>query len=598
MQSLALVAAWLAVLGPFPGVAAPGFQRVVLLSVDSGADWVVDRLIAAGKAPAFAAMAREGAAADGMVTVMPSLTAVSHASLWTGTLPRFTGVAGNTMPGNSPAEHSLFDARSGYLASALEAEPIWITAARGGRRVLVAQATGGFPFDPRFADRILHFDVYANERLPAAIVRGRLVDGRFSFRVGDTQATLMLDDAGGLRLTVDDQSSHIGKTAAGYSSPLPAAVGGQPGRFRAGVLAFDQLTQDVTLYRGDVFDVRSNHPGQLPAFTAAAGVALGESAASLYEAGRLGRTYAEGGDGSAERHLLESAIANQAYFDGALQYAAGRPWDLLVLYVPNMDMLGHALMGMLDPDSPRFDAPLAARVWPVYEEGFRRCADDYVAEIRRLFPDATLLVGADHGVEGNGRAFYPNVALRRAGLLAIDAHGRIDLARTSAVFLYSHGGGVYVNATTRRGGIVPPGDREAVKRAAAAALLSARDPDAGTPLVTALIDAEYAGKSLGIGGPRAPDLYVEPAPGYQLYVSANRPAIVGPGPPTGSGAHGPAPWRRKLHAIFYAAGPGVRAGARLGLVRTIDVAPTVARLLGVPPPADAIGLPLAIEPVP
>ena len=36
-------------------------RRVVLISFDAGADWIVDRLLARGKAPAFAAIAREGA---------------------------------------------------------------------------------------------------------------------------------------------------------------------------------------------------------------------------------------------------------------------------------------------------------------------------------------------------------------------------------------------------------------------------------------------------------------------------------------------------------------------------------------------------------
>ena len=67
-------------------------RRVVFVSFDSGADWIVDRLIAAGKAPAFAAMVREGAQADAMISVIPSLTAVAHASLWTGAFPRAHGI--------------------------------------------------------------------------------------------------------------------------------------------------------------------------------------------------------------------------------------------------------------------------------------------------------------------------------------------------------------------------------------------------------------------------------------------------------------------------------------------------------------------------
>ena len=49
----------------------------------------------------------------------------------------------------------------------------------------------------------------------------------------------------------------------------------------------------------------------------------------------------------AERRLLESASANQAYFDGALQYAAARPWDLLVLY----GVMDYGSLANLNPPS-------------------------------------------------------------------------------------------------------------------------------------------------------------------------------------------------------------------------------------------------------
>jgi hypothetical protein len=48
-----------------------------------------------------------------------------------------------------------------------------------------------------------------------------------------------------------------------------------------------------------------------------------------------------------------------------------------------------------------------------------------------------------------------------------------------------------------------------------------------------------------------------------------------------------------MHAIFYAAGPDVCPGA-LGEVRNIDVAPTILRLLGVPPPATMEGRPIEL----
>jgi hypothetical protein len=46
------------------------------------------------------------------------------------------------------------------------------------------------------------------------------------------------------------------------------------------------------------------------------------------------------------------------------------------------------------------------------------------------------------------------------------------------------------------------------------------------------------------------------------------------------GAHGYAPWLRNISAIFFAAGPDIRSGSLMH-VHNIDVAPTVAQILGV-----------------
>ena len=56
------------------------------------------------------------------------------------------------------------------------------------------------------------------------------------------------------------------------------------------------------------------------------------------------------------------------------------------------------------------------------------------------------------------------------------------------------------------------------------------------------------------------------------------------------GAHGYDPARYpEMHGIFVALGRGVPKGARLPRVRAIDVAPTVAKLLGIEPPAQSEG---------
>ncbi len=573
-------------------VAAP---RVVLISFDAAADWIVDRLIAAGKAPAFAALAREGAQADAMISVIPSLTAVAHASLWTGAFPRSHGATDNYMPMAPAAEHSLVERRSGYLSDVLRAEPIWDAAARHGKRVMVVQASNGFPFTNRFPDRLTQFDIYANELLRSAIVNDVVGPNGLAFTIGDTPARVTVRDQQSITLAVGDAQVALSPGTAAFSPPMTVRVGGVEGQTRVGLLEYDAATGRVLLLRGDVVRLVATDAAAREGMLAQAGVTVGEVGSGYYQSGAFGRTLADGGTGSAERHLVNATLANQQYFDGALRYAAGQRWDLLVLYVPSMDAAGHALAGMLDPDTPGHDPVLAEKIWPVYEEIFARCMDDYVTSIRKLVPDAALVIGADHGVEGNRRWWYPNALLREAGLLGEDARGGVDLATTRALFLYSHGGGIFLNSTRFKNGIVADSQRGEVKAAVRAALLSARDPESGTPLVRAVVDTDLDGEALGVGGEFAPDLYFDPTPGYMASGRFGSKDVVGPAVTMGMGAHGPFPTRRRLHGIFYAVGPGVRAGARPGIVRQVDPAPTVARLLGIPPPAQSVGRALPIE---
>ncbi|HEU5261502.1 MAG TPA: hypothetical protein VFU41_08790, partial [Gemmatimonadales bacterium] len=47
------------------------------------------------------------------------------------------------------------------------------------------------------------------------------------------------------------------------------------------------------------------------------------------------------------------------------------------------------------------------------------------------------------------------------------------------------------------------------------------------------------------------------------------------------GGHGHDPRRPELHAFFLVAGPSIRGGASLGLIRQTDIGPTAAGLLGI-----------------
>jgi len=97
--------------------------------------------------------------------------------------------------------------------------------------------------------------------------------------------------------------------------------------------------------------------------------------------------------------------------------------------------------------------------------------------------------------------------------------------------------------------------------------------------------AEVAGPdrfpALGLptADPQMADLYLIPKPGYAF--AASKGGAVSTPVATASGAHGYPNSDPELDAIFIAAGRGIRRGNVLERVRNIDVAPTIADLLGI-----------------
>ncbi len=117
---------------------------------------------------------------------------------------------------------------------------------------------------------------------------------------------------------------------------------------------------------------------------------------------------------------------------------------------------------------------------------------------------------------------------------------------------------------------------------------AAGDPATGKPVVTRVFRVEELG-GMGVGGPLAGDLYLDLAPGYYPSRALAERPLSPTRVPWGEGVHGFWPERREMHAIFYVRGPGIHRGVTVAPTRHVDVAPTLARLLGIPAPAQATG---------
>ncbi len=618
-----------AILATGPTVAAE--PRLVVVSWDGAADWVVDRLLAEGTLPHLAALRARGAAAEHSLASFPSKTAVSHAALWTGCWSDCNGITANKVLPPPGSGHTVLEKRRGFDFDALTAEPLFLTAARAGRKVAVLSATHHYPAPPLAAEleraavpagRFLSFSGFTGR-----IARGKMFghrdlrdgsgewgrsprrEGRaleLEMTVGEsTFYALLYDDpadpAAGLDTVLVRQGSRKAKRAAAEATLKPRPAGmpagwSRPFRVRQGELSghtFFRLFalgadgSELALYQRQASGLDGIHrPVELAAYLAAY-PGFHDDPFWRYQDGDFGTTLMAGGDGTAERRALEIVAHDTTLLQGGTRFALER-WapDVLFHYSPMSDSAGHSWLGVLDPASPAHDPALAAKLWPFYAGVFRQL-DAWLGEIVRRSPRETVIaLVTDHGMAGTDRDFHVNRALELAGLLGRDGEGKIDLAATRVV---ASDGDFFVRVNDRRyqGGIVAEGERQGLIAAASYSLLAAVDPDTGArPIARVFRRSELA--ELGADCPHCGDLYLDPAPGYYPTRRLSDRLVTSQGP-GGEGNHGYRPERREMHAIFYLAGPGVKAGVTVPAIRQIDVAPTLARLLGIPAPAQAAG---------
>jgi predicted AlkP superfamily pyrophosphatase or phosphodiesterase len=213
---------------------------------------------------------------------------------------------------------------------------------------------------------------------------------------------------------------------------------------------------------------------------------------------------------------------------------------LIMSWWHGSDHAGH----LLGPDHPRVAEAL--------EQQDRALARLLAAlDERAAWPHTTLLIVSDHGMASVDTAVDLRAELRARGLAAAVVPG---------------GGMAHVY-------VDEPAQRERV-RAALDALEG----------VTA-VEGEALPEGLRAFFPgRTGEVVALTAPPRTFRSSGERSG--------GFGAHGYDPARSDMGGILLALGRGVPPRANLGQPRSVDVAPTVARLLGIDPPRDCEGEPI------
>jgi imidazolonepropionase-like amidohydrolase/arylsulfatase A-like enzyme len=221
--------------------------------------------------------------------------------------------------------------------------------------------------------------------------------------------------------------------------------------------------------------------------------------------------------------------------------------NLLVVHLMETDSAQHAD----GPGSPaaraayaRVDAHVGAIVGAVEQAGLR--------------DRTTFVVSGDHGFARVHSLFQPNVVLRKAGLLKTNERGAITsweaAAHGLAIRLRQPANAALATRVTRLFDTLAAGPYRGLLRVVKRAEIDRHGADPGALLM------------------------LEPVEGYYVSDGVDKDTFVVATPR--HGAHGFLPTSPRMHTGLILSGAGIIRGAPLPFVRQIDIAPTIARLLG------------------
>jgi predicted AlkP superfamily pyrophosphatase or phosphodiesterase len=237
----------------------------------------------------------------------------------------------------------------------------------------------------------------------------------------------------------------------------------------------------------------------------------------------------------------------------AVRFAQERP-DFLAIHLLELDSAQHTF----GPRSPEALASLE-RIDAILGTLF----DELRASGR--WEETTIVLCSDHGFFGIKNQIHMMALLRTLGLVQIDAQGALVSWRA-----------MVVPASGTAGIVMHPKATDLDRRKVDDAVhLLLANPGYG--VARAFRGAELA----ATGGFPGAYVVLEAQPGHIFVRGGEALPIVGPTRNDFIGAHGYDPRRPEMRAAFLIKGPGVRRNREIGVVRLIDIAPTIARVLGV-----------------
>ena len=596
--------------------------KLILVGVDGAIPDLIIRLVEEGKLPNMAKLMKEGVYGE-LLAPYPTVTPNNWTSLVTGAWAGTTGITDYHV--HHPGE-PLDVIYSGFNTKECVAEYLWDAAERVGKKVILMKYSASWPptikkgiqvngCGPNWTDEVHEIcgeNLFTTERgYPLATLiefkpldeRGTLV-AKLTFtprsrRIGrerllNLPVKSLLDQVGvkpALLYAILPQSKgvyeelvisrspsptdsltklHVGEWSNWVKLEFTADEGVIEGLVRFKLLELSEDAKSFRLYATHVMPLRGwTYPESI-------GPELVERFGGFVERpGWDGRTRGWIDDET----FIELVDYQNEWMARASKYLMKKyGWDLFFLQTHGPDYAHHLYINEADPltnsdeESRRYFARMLERV---YES-----VDRLIGELMEVADEKTLfVVVSDHGATPHVASVDVWKILEEAGLLSLkrDEAGRwtIDWSRTKAV--PQRNCYIYVNLKGRDPhGIVEPEEYDKVRDQVIDVLLDYRDSKTGKRPFYMVLKKEDA-RILGLYGDRIGDIVYVLRPGFGHAHGQQLPTAK-------FGDFG------SMASFIVISGPGIRKGAKIKPTRwLIDVAPTVAYLLGIPVPKDSDG---------
>jgi len=612
----------------------PGAKRALLLGLDAMVPNMMERFLKEGVLPNFARLLEKGCFTR-VVPVIPAQTPTNWTTLATGATPGGHGVVqwGSHIPGEPVWE---FHREEAFNAGLCRSEYLWEAAERAGKRSVVMNYAGYPPttesacfIDWLFQPARSYFDLAAptvyhncpdlNTTDPIELSPAEGWANLPASQKPPLEATLEVATATEgsgpmvhlLAYASDDGYDTVlicaRKDAADPLASLKAREwsewvraafetedqGEAEGAFRFKLLELSADGQRLRLYRSDAFPT----DGRFCSDPTLGGKLVAELGPYVH----AGMTCGLHCRGWVDWETVDEAMAQEAeWWSGAAEMAmAENDASLLVLHWHILDAMGHSFVARVDPTGTEHDPEQADEYWEIIRN-YYRAADRFVGAFLERFDDGetAFAVVSDHGMPANIKAVSLINAFKERGWVTLTEDGKgVDWKQSQVFFAQNH---LWINLQGRdEGGVVPEGEYASLRVEVMAAMRDIKDPETGEHAMAFVLPREDAAM-VGLWGDYIGDLVFCYSGGYRW----SGPEVLKMGEerlvfPCGGGNHGPMipTYETEAASVMGAlvlGGAGVRPSEPLPKldqtrIWTTDVAPTVAHLLRIDPPAQNEG---------